>query len=994
MTKGGLFFFFLGCLSMVGTSVPLYSQDRKLSPIPEPTEDAIAQAIEAERKRREIELNNPTTQVAIQYAQRIQSMLVDINLKSQEYRITIENILQAAQKSGTPEAEGNYYLQIISTGYAFRQYGVEKMTGILDDPDNLQRKQALALLDDLLIPVQEAFVKNRTALAEAAQQRHEYDEAKQLIDEALLVLPRNVALMEFRRSNEQLEAKFRKASPGTDVAARLQELEARKREVQVLLRDGKFLWEARDFDQAEKKFLRVTKMDPRNDVAYNYLRLISRVRNDDAELAREVNFRDMVQEVNEKWRPPAHQATLPVPNPEWMLRTRGSAGEPGGGGVGANTGVIQKLQTIQVPEVAPLDGFSLNEAVTLLHNIARVNDPSPVPNEQKGVNIMISTQLPKKNVTVNVGSVGNMGFVGSGLPAPNVNWETGIPIQKKMGDGSMSHGFDGGNTRQNGQSGNGGHVDGNHLDPTKIRIRGLTAPLYNLSLQQVLDNVADACDHPMRIVVRNGVVRFEHKPDDSEFVQRRFTIKPNMFWTKLSSQIHKPNNGISGFNQRDPFFKTVSDENSPLDSKTFNAIAPPGGGGGGVVNNTQAAQQILTYLQSQGINAAQVFFNPSNGQLLVRAPLADLDLIEQAIEILNSSPEQLYIEAKFAEIEFNDGDSLGFDWYLGKSTILGDKVIAGTGAHPTFIGKPTATNPSGFFPYPGTLNGNTFVPSQFSKQPSASEGHLTSAFKGYGNPLLTFTGIMTDPQFRMVLNTISAQEGAELLSAPRVLAISGQPTSIAVQDERQIAVGVQPTFIPGQGIGGAGGGIMAPVNAAVTLGPTLDVVPYVNADGYTIEMSVTPSITEFLGYEDSPVEAAVFSAGTVIRQAQPQPRIRNRTLTANCVVWDQTVLALGGLISETVTTTSDKVPFLGDAPFIGRLFRGKGRNSKKKNMVIYVKPTIIDPAGQPKNRPGQLPFARTNSPDPMGLINPVDPSLINNDGNGGGDGLNKFQNRR
>ena len=376
-----------------------------------------------------------------------------------------------------------------------------------------------------------------------------------------------------------------------------------------------------------------------------------------------------------------------------------------------------KLQTIQVPEVAPLDGFSLNEAVTLLHNIARVNDPSPVPNEQKGVNIMISTQLPKKNVTVNVGSVGNMGFVGSGLPAPNVNWETGIPIQKKMGDGSMSHGFDGGNTRQNGQSGNGSHVDGNHLDPTKIRIRGLTAPLYNLSLQQVLDNIADACDHPMRIVVRNGVVRFEHKPEDSEFVQRRFTIKPNMFWTKLSSQIHKPNNGISGFNQSN-LFKTVSDENSPLDSKTFNAIAPPGGGGGGVVNNTQAAQQILTYLQSQGINAAQVFFNPSNGQLLVRAPLADLDLIEQAIEILNSSPEQLYIEAKFAEIEFTDGDSLGFDWYLGKSTILGDKVIAGTGAHPTFIGKPTGLIQVGFF-HTWHIEGNTFVPSQFSKQPSA-----------------------------------------------------------------------------------------------------------------------------------------------------------------------------------------------------------------------------------------------------------------------------------
>ena len=270
-----------------------------------------------------------------------------------------------------------------------------------------------------------------------------------------------------------------------------------------------------------------------------------------------------------------------------------------------------------------------------------------------------------------------------------------------------------------------------------------------------------------------------------------------------------------------------------------------------MINNTQAAQQILTYLQSQGINAAQVFFNPSNGQLLVRAPLADLDLIEQAIEILNTSPEQLYIEAKFAEIEFNDGESLGFDWYLGKSTLLGDKIISGAGPHPTFIGEPSNNNPSGYFPYPGTFQGNQFVPSQYSIMPSPNEGRLTSSFKGYGNPLWTFTGIMTDPQFRMVLNAISQQEGAELLSAPRILAISGQQQTISVQDQRNIVTGVVPTFTPGAGgggfggAGGAGGGTVAPMMSPMQMGPELDVLPYVNSDGFTIEMSLAPQITEF-----------------------------------------------------------------------------------------------------------------------------------------------------
>lgn len=977
-------------------------------PIPEPSADAIARAIEAERKRRAAELNNPITQIAIQRAQQIQIALQDINLKSQEYRFLIENSIDRAQKASTPGQTATFYEEIIRIDYAFRIYVDGKLSGLLDDPANESRIQALALLDDVLIPAKDAYVKNRLMLAEAAQQRHEYDEAGQIIDMALIILPKSAQLQNFKRFNEQAEAKFRNASPGTDVAARLKELEQRRQQVVMLLRDGKFLWEARDYNQAEGKFNRVIKLDPRNDVAYNYLRLINRVRNDDAVMAREVNFRNMVQEVNDKWRPPAHQESLPVPNPEWMQRTRGSAGAPSGpGGMGANTGVIQKLQSIRIPEIAPLDGFTLNEVVSLLDDAAKVNDNSGVADGDKGINMMISTRLPKKQMAVNVGGVGNMGFVGSdfAFPSPQINLNNGLPIRNRVVSNGGSMGGNFGHKPSNNLKTAEGPVANGQLDPTKVQVRGLTAPLRNLTLQQLLDNVADACDYPMRNVVRNGVVVFEYKPADSEFVSRKFTIKPNTFWQQLASHNASRQNPVG-----DGFYGKVENGGQGDASGSASGGGPGPGGGGVVINNTQAAQQILTYLQSQGINAAQVFFNPSNGQLLVRAPLADLDLIEQAIEILNTSPEQLYIEAKFAEIEFNDGESLGFDWYLGNSSMLGDKIISGAGPQPTYIGSPSNNNPSGFFPYPGTLQGNQFVPSQYSILPSPNEGRLTSSFKGYGNPLWTFTGIMTDPQFRAVINAISQQEGAELLSAPRILAISGQQANISVQDQRNIVTGVVPTFTPGAGgggfggAGGAGGGTVAPVMSAQQMGPQLDVLPYVNSDGYTIEMSLAPQITEFLGYEESTFEAAVFAAGgNVVRSAVPMPRIRTRNLSVNCVVWDQTVLALGGLISENVQTTRDKVPFLGDAPFIGRLFRGKGRNSKKKNMVIYVKPTIIDPAGQPKNRPAQLPFSRTSSPEPMGLINPVDSGVMNNNGGGvpsgggtppaAGGGLNKSQGR-
>jgi general secretion pathway protein D len=373
-----------------------------------------------------------------------------------------------------------------------------------------------------------------------------------------------------------------------------------------------------------------------------------------------------------------------------------------------------------------------------------------------------------------------------------------------------------------------------------------------------------------------------YRPADADFVTKLFQVKPNAFFTeliKVKSTIRQvsplPTTPLGeGFDSaiRSKDTQSSGGKNLYINRQTGQPLnggggfaAGSGGGEGGV--NSEASAAVQAYLANFGINNAQVVFNPSNGQLLVRAQLANLEQIEQVIEILNTSPEQLVIEAKFAEIEFNEGESLGFDWYLGNFLMQDGKYITGAGPQPTFIGKPTASNPSGFFPYPGTLQGNTFVPSQYSLPPSPNEGHLTSAFKGYGNPLWTFTGLMTDPQFRVVLNAIDQQDGAELLSAPRILAISGRQASIAVQDNRSIVTGVTPSFNAGQGGGfggggAAGGGVMMPTVTQQQMGPSLTVLPYVNADGYTIEMSIAPPSLSFWDMRKAPLKQLHLPAKT------------------------------------------------------------------------------------------------------------------------------------
>ncbi|MHB1306183.1 MAG: type II secretion system protein GspD [Limisphaerales bacterium] len=152
---------------------------------------------------------------------------------------------------------------------------------------------------------------------------------------------------------------------------------------------------------------------------------------------------------------------------------------------------------------------------------------------------------------------------------------------------------------------------------------------------------------------------------------------------------------------------------------------------------------------------------------------------------------------------------------------------------------------------------------------------------------------------------------------------------------------------------------IAPQTIQVPLGPTLDVIPHVSADGYTIQMNLIPTVTEFLGYEDP---GAFNTRVGNISAPLPLPRFRVRQVTTSSIVWDGQTVVLGGLISESVNKVKDKVPVLGDLPVFGRLFRSEATQSKKKNLVIFVTPTIIDPAGNRIHSDDSLPYDPNRTP--------------------------------
>jgi len=150
------------------------------------------------------------------------------------------------------------------------------------------------------------------------------------------------------------------------------------------------------------------------------------------------------------------------------------------------------------------------------------------------------------------------------------------------------------------------------------------------------------------------------------------------------------------------------------------------------------------------------------------------------------------------------------------------------------------------------------------------------------------------------------------------------------------------------------------------LGPTLDVIPYVLSDGFTVNLTLIPTLTEFVGY-DNPNEVLtsgiVLPAGSVLVPTV-LPRFRVRQVVSTVNVWDGQTVVLGGLTADSVSSIKDKVPILGDLPYVGRLFRSESKNTQKKNLVIFVTPTIIDPAGNRMHSDDEMPFAQTSFPSP------------------------------
>ena len=287
----------------------------------------------------------------------------------------------------------------------------------------------------------------------------------------------------------------------------------------------------------------------------------------------------------------------------------------------------------------------------------------------------------------------------------------------------------------------------------------------------------------------------------------------------------------------------------------------------------------------------KVTADKATNSLVIVASLKDFKRLQTVIEKLDVRRRQVFVEAVIMEVTLSKNRNLGLAFNGGVNYDIGGETV------PIFGGTTF-----------GTL-------SSIALDPTALQG-LAVGLRGpdlEGTEGLILPGVSL-PSFGVILQALQTDANANVLSTPHILTMDNE--------EAQIVVGSNVPFITGQTYGyNNTTPILQIQRQDVAL--TMKIKPQINESDFvrlTVEEEVTElvSISETLG-----------------------PTTTKRAAKTVVVVKDGQTVVIGGLIKDKKTEDVSKIPFLGDIPIIGRLFRTTRTVNEKANLLIFLTPYIV-----------------------------------------------------
>jgi len=314
------------------------------------------------------------------------------------------------------------------------------------------------------------------------------------------------------------------------------------------------------------------------------------------------------------------------------------------------------------------------------------------------------------------------------------------------------------------------------------------------------------------------------------------------------------------------------------------------------------AKDISPLLASQLASKDPPQVDERTNTIFYRETRSNIDRIRRVLLQIDKPTRQVMIEARLVEVSADPVQAYGINWAGTFGSATAPKAVTygmpAAGASPV----PGANPPTQGFAL-GSPSNNNFL---------GSLGHL----------LPGQFAILSVPQFSATIQALNEDSDAEFLANPRVVTADNQQAKIEITRNQPVP---QLNFNE-QTATAVFGGFQDKI-----FGNKLIVRPSINKDDF-ITLQVKPEISnKVTDFHFSFNGADVTS-----------PIIDTRTLDSNVLIKSGDTLAIGGLLSDQVSKGRTKVPILGDIPLLGYAFQSRDNERHKRNLLVFVTPTIID----------------------------------------------------
>ena len=308
-----------------------------------------------------------------------------------------------------------------------------------------------------------------------------------------------------------------------------------------------------------------------------------------------------------------------------------------------------------------------------------------------------------------------------------------------------------------------------------------------------------------------------------------------------------------------------------------------------------------------------VAVNPQAGLVIVRAMPNELDLVQDFLGITQDTVNrQVILEAKIIEVELKDSFQSGINWASLSGAGNADFYTTQVGGGTLLAG----TGQSNLAALSADLNPDAYNP--------LASG-TTSAFGGI------FSMAVTAPDFTAFIELLQNQGDVHVLSSPRISTVNNQKAVIKVGGDEFFVTGVKNN----QTVSG-GNTTQAPEVELTPFfsGIALDVTPQIDTNSNII-LHIHPTVSNVTQRDKNfVISGENFNlplAFSTIQESDNVVRSRNGQ-----------VIIIGGLMKEASTKDQASVPMLGDIPVIGNFFKHKKLSRIKKELVILLKPSVIN----------------------------------------------------